>query len=68
MSVSRRRFLGLFAGLSAAVGIPPLWSRYMPNYTGPICQHHEYELGDNDAMRAHFKNDLATLREWLKGV
>ena len=38
------------------------------NYAGPICQHHEYELGENDAMRAHFKKDLATLREWLKGV
>ena len=25
------------------------------NYTGPICQHHEYELGENEAMRAHFK-------------
>ncbi len=25
------------------------------NYSGPICQHHEYELGENDAMRAHFK-------------
>jgi len=38
------------------------------NYTGPICQHHEYELGDNDTMHAHFKKDLATLREWLKEV
>ena len=37
------------------------------NCTGPICQHHEYELGENDAMRAYLKKDLATLREWLKG-
>jgi len=36
------------------------------NYAGPICQHHEYELGESDAMRAHFKKDLATLRDWLK--
>ena len=35
------------------------------NYTGPICQHHEYELGTAAEMRAHFKKDLATLREWL---
>ena len=38
------------------------------NYTGPICQHPEYELGENDARRAHFKKDLATLREWLQGA
>ncbi|HEY0552191.1 MAG TPA: TIM barrel protein, partial [Verrucomicrobiae bacterium] len=38
------------------------------NYTGPICQHHEYELGDKDQMRAHFKKDLATLRDWLGKV
>lgn len=34
-------------------------------YDGPICQHHEYELGDREKMTAHFKRDLATLREWL---
>jgi sugar phosphate isomerase/epimerase len=34
-------------------------------YAGPICQHHEYELGDGEQMRAHFKKDLAALREWL---
>jgi sugar phosphate isomerase/epimerase len=37
-------------------------------YTGPICQHHEYELGTAAEMRAHFKKDLATLREWLGKV
>lgn len=35
------------------------------NYSGPICQHHEYELGDQKQMTAHFKKDLAVLREWL---
>jgi sugar phosphate isomerase/epimerase len=34
-------------------------------YVGPICQHHEYEMGDDKQMRALFKKDLATLREWL---
>lgn len=34
-------------------------------YDGPICQHHEYELGDREKMIGHFKRDLATLREWL---
>ena len=34
-------------------------------YEGPICQHHEYELGDKASMTAHFKKDLALLREWL---
>lgn len=38
------------------------------NYAGPVCQHHEYELGDDKEMRAHFKKDLATLREWLGNV
>ena len=35
------------------------------NYAGPICQHHEYEWGNETEMRAYFKKDLATLREWL---
>ena len=34
-------------------------------YDGPICQHHEYELGDRASEIAHYKRDLATLREWL---
>jgi len=38
------------------------------DYAGPICQHHEYELGTDAEMRAHFKKDLATLREWLGKV
>ncbi len=38
------------------------------NYSGPICQHHEYELGNETEMRAHFKKDLATLREWIGQV
>jgi hypothetical protein len=34
-------------------------------YTGPISQHHEYELGDHAAMTAYFKKDLAFLKSWL---
>ncbi len=37
------------------------------SYTGPLCQHHEYEtLGTGAEMIANFKRDLATLREWLR--
>jgi sugar phosphate isomerase/epimerase len=34
-------------------------------YRGPICQHHEYELGDARSALEHYKRDLATLRQWL---
>ena len=34
-------------------------------YTGPISQHHEYELGDAPTMSAYFKKDLAVLKSWL---
>jgi hypothetical protein len=34
-------------------------------YRGPICQHHEYPLGDADQMLAHFQHDLKVLKEWL---
>jgi sugar phosphate isomerase/epimerase len=34
-------------------------------YTGPISQHHEYELGDAPTMSAYFKKDLAVLKTWL---
>ena len=34
-------------------------------YQGPICQHHEYELGDHQKMIAQFKKDLVVLRDWL---
>ncbi|HWN96536.1 MAG TPA: sugar phosphate isomerase/epimerase family protein [Methylomirabilota bacterium] len=34
-------------------------------FEGPICQHHEYELGDREKAMAHYKRDLAVLREWL---
>lgn len=35
------------------------------NYAGPICQHHEYELGDAKQRLAHFQADLAVLKSWL---
>lgn len=34
-------------------------------YRGPICQHHEYALGDDTEMLAHFKQDLTVLKQWL---
>jgi sugar phosphate isomerase/epimerase len=34
-------------------------------YNGPLCQHHEYNLGNNDTMVRHMKHDLKVLREWL---
>lgn len=35
------------------------------NYRGPICQHHEYELGDTRQMLEHMRRDLKTLKDWL---
>lgn len=35
------------------------------NYTGPICQHHEYDHGSGDVLRKHLKDDFATLKRWL---
>lgn len=34
-------------------------------YRGPICQHHEYDLGDVRQMTAHMRRDLKVLKEWL---
>ena len=34
-------------------------------YRGPICQHHEYDLGDTRQMTAHLQHDLKVLKEWL---
>jgi sugar phosphate isomerase/epimerase len=35
------------------------------NYTGPICQHHEYDHGSGDMLRKHLKDDFGTLKRWL---
>ena len=35
------------------------------SYEGPICQHHEYELGNEQEMAEHMKRDLRVLRSWL---
>jgi sugar phosphate isomerase/epimerase len=38
-------------------------------FAGPVCQHHEYDLGKTPAEHlAHFKEDLKTLRGWLAGA
>ena len=34
-------------------------------YRGPICQHHEYDLGDAKEMVVHLQRDLKLLQEWL---
>ncbi len=34
-------------------------------YRGPICQHHEYDLGDAQQMTARLQHDLKVLKEWL---
>jgi hypothetical protein len=34
-------------------------------YAGPICQHHEYELGNDTEMAAHMRKDLQVLKSWL---
>lgn len=34
-------------------------------YSGPICQHHEYEMGDQKQMLAHMQKDLKVLKGWL---
>ncbi|MEO8076264.1 MAG: sugar phosphate isomerase/epimerase family protein, partial [Acidobacteriota bacterium] len=36
-------------------------------YRGPLCQHHEYDLGKTPAeMMTCFKQDLQTFRDWLR--
>ena len=36
-------------------------------FAGPVCQHHEYELGKSRAeLVPHFTRDLQTLRAWLQ--
>jgi sugar phosphate isomerase/epimerase len=36
------------------------------SFDGPLCQHHEYELGAATAEHiAHFKADLQAFRQWL---
>jgi sugar phosphate isomerase/epimerase len=34
-------------------------------YRGPICQHHEYDLGDVRQMTVSLQRDLKVLKEWL---
>ena len=37
------------------------------DYTGPVCQHHEYDHGKGDILRQHLKRDAEVLRTWLNG-
>ncbi len=36
-------------------------------YTGPVCQHHEYDHGKGDVLRQNLKRDADVLRTWLNG-
>lgn len=35
------------------------------SFTGPICQHHEYDHGEGKPMIARMQKDLKVLQEWL---
>jgi sugar phosphate isomerase/epimerase len=38
----------------------------LSKYAGPICQHHEYDLGRTLAEnKVHYKRDLQVLRDWV---
>jgi len=39
MKISRRRALGLLAGLAAAFGVPSIWMYRMKTYDGPVSDH-----------------------------
>src|SRR5262249_37922472 len=39
MKITRRRVLGLFAGLSVAIGAPIAWLSHMKTYSGPVSDH-----------------------------
>ena len=39
MPFTRRKALGLGAGLAAAAGLPIIWSQFMGRYSGPITDH-----------------------------
>jgi sugar phosphate isomerase/epimerase len=34
-------------------------------YRGPICQHHEYNVGEGPQLLANLQRDLKVLKEWL---
>jgi sugar phosphate isomerase/epimerase len=34
-------------------------------FSGTICQHQEYPMGDRAGMVTHIRRDLSTLRDWL---
>ncbi|MGB8401076.1 MBL fold metallo-hydrolase [Bradyrhizobium sp.] len=39
MKITRRRALGLLAGLTAAIGLPSAWINRMKTYDGPVSDH-----------------------------
>src|ERR1700755_3069739 len=43
MIITRRRVLGLLAGLGAAIGVPAFWLSHMKTYSGPVSDHFDGE-------------------------
>jgi L-ascorbate metabolism protein UlaG (beta-lactamase superfamily) len=43
VSLTRRRFLTVLAGLAAATGVPAFWASRMRNYQGPVSDHFDGE-------------------------
>jgi hypothetical protein len=36
------------------------------SYRGPICQHHEYKLGEGQQMLTQLQRDREVLQKWLR--
>ena len=76
MRFTRRRFLGLAAGLATVGGVSAYWSRIMPNvrYVGPVSDHFDGERffdpdgappkGRGDLLRWQWKGGRAKWPEW----
>ena len=47
--------------------VPPEFFKLLSDtgYQGPICQHHEYPVGQGPAMVEAMKKDLTRLKQWL---
>jgi len=49
--ITRRRLLGFFAGVAAAIGVPTVWISRMKAYSGPVSDHFDGErFFDRDGM------------------
>lgn len=76
MRFTRRRFLGLAAGLATVGGVSAYWSRIMPNvrYVGPVSDHFDGERffdpdgappkGRGDLLRWQWEGGRSKWPEW----